>query len=204
MNQTLILASNSPRRKQLLAELGFQFYSIGADTDESMRVAEPALAYVQRVAQDKAQAIVNQLSTEQRASTVILAADTCVQVQQQILGKPKSFADFQVMMRRLSGRQHQVLSAVVAQRDEQQASVVVSSLVDFKALTEAEITWYWQTGEPQDKAGGYGIQGLAARFVRSIKGSYTSIVGLPLVETAELLAQFELAPTLDTVKPATE
>ena len=196
MNVPLILASKSPRRQQLLAELGFQFQSMNAECDESIYPEEPALSYVQRVAYEKAAVVKHRLTNDDQQRQVILAADTCVVIDQQILGKPANYAEFRQMLKQLSGRTHQVYTAIIGMQAEHNITQVVSSEVTFKLLSTTDIDWYWQTGEPQDKAGGYGIQGLAGRFVQHINGSYSAIVGLPLVETTELLAQFAVVPLL--------
>jgi septum formation protein len=194
MNKTLILASKSPRRQQMLAQLGYEFSIINADIDESSFEGELPIDYVQRVALAKAKRIAIRLSDAM--NFVILASDTSVVVEKQILTKPENKAHFVEMMQLLSNKTHQVLTAIVGLSAEKEIIEVVTSEVQFTTLTPSIIEAYWQTGEPVDKAGGYGIQGLAGNFVKRINGSYSSIVGLPLVETAELLAKFSLAPTV--------
>ncbi len=188
----LILASQSPRRKELLTQLGYKFSCQSADVDESILANESPQAYVQRVATAKAQAIFTQLAPVQQANSVVLAADTSVIVEQSILGKPQHFQDFETMFAALSNREHTVLTAISAQNYHQLTTKLISTKVFFKRLTTAEIQAYWQTGEPQDKAGGYGIQGLGGQFITRIEGSYSAVVGLPLYETVELLTQFGL------------
>lgn len=186
----LYLASASPRRRELLTQLGMTFSMVRADIDESAMAGEAPAALVERLAQQKAQAGFAALSAAQQADGIVLGADTIVVVDQQILGKPKDEADFSLMMQALSGRGHQVLTAIAFCHGNQLCSAVVSSDVRFKALTTEEIAWYWQSGEPQDKAGGYGIQGLGGRFISHLNGSFYAVMGLPLFETAELYQQF--------------
>jgi nucleoside triphosphate pyrophosphatase len=188
MNLSLVLASKSPRRKQLLKQLGYQFSCQNADVDESILANECAKNYVLRVAIAKAQAI-SELTAK---NCLVLGADTCVVVDEKILAKPVDLADSQRILNLLSDRQHQVLTAVALVHNEIVTSVVVTTEVFFKVLTSAEILKYWQSGEPQDKAGSYGIQGFAGQFVTHIHGSYSAVVGLPLYETEQLLADFTL------------
>lgn len=188
MNHLLILASKSPRRQQLLTQLGYEFNTESADIDESVLNGEAPAAYVERLAVEKARVIATQ-----NKSAHVLGSDTSVIVDGQILGKPADYADFRRMMKSLSDKAHQVLTgiALVTHRNGKVEvdSCVVSTDVHFKAITENEIRNYWVSGEPEDKAGGYGIQGLGAQFVEKIHGCYFSVVGLPLFETAKLLAQ---------------
>ncbi len=188
MSQPFIyLASGSPRRRELLAQLGISFEVIVTDIDESCRPAEPADAYVRRMASDKAQAALSRTSARRAA---VLGADTSVVVDQQILGKPVDRDAGATMLRCLSGCRHEVLTAV-ALRDETREAVAVSrTVVTFRSLSDAEIDRYWATGEPRDKAGGYAIQGLGAVFIETIEGSYSGVMGLPLFETARLLNGF--------------
>lgn len=180
------LASASPRRKALLTQIGVPCAQVASNIDEQVLPDEAAEDYVQRIAAAKA------LATRARVAdnTVVLAADTAVVIDGQILGKPVDQADAARMLKLLSGREHQVMTAVSVLRGAEQRAVLVSSSVFFRPLTTAEITAYWQTGEPADKAGGYAIQGLGAVFVASLQGSYSGVVGLPLRETADLLASF--------------
>lgn len=188
----VILASKSPRRKELLAQLGFEFLAVSADIDESIQVGETPLHYVERLAIEKAQAIAN-LSNYQQAS--VIGSDTAVVINNEILGKPANQQASAEMLAKLSNTRHQVYTSIAVVTGEHVLSKVVVTHVDFKALSNEEINAYWQTGEPQDKAGSYGIQGLGGQFVKSIDGSYSSVVGLPLVETAELLTQCGVKPT---------
>lgn len=187
----LFLASASPRRRELLAQIGVPCVRQIASIDETPLPAEPAAAYVERLARGKARAGLAALAG--RADAVVLGADTAVVLDGGILGKPADFAEARAMLRALSGRSHQVLTAVALASPAREAARVVASEVSFRALGEAEIAAYWASGEPRDKAGGYGIQGLAAVFVRRIEGSYSAVVGLPLCETAELLGEFGIA-----------
>lgn len=197
----LILASQSPRRKALLAQLGYQFTTQAPDIDESIRSDESAGNYVLRLAQEKAQAIFSTLPALQQTQCVVIGSDTCVVIEGDILGKPVNEAECITTLMRLENKQHQVLTAIAAINQIQAGEIeVVSELVEtqvyFKALTIDEIKRYWQTGEPCDKAGSYAIQGIGGQFVTTIKGSYSAVVGLPLYETAQLLAKVGLPTSL--------
>ena len=187
--EPLVLASQSPRRRELLQQIGVVFDCVSADIDESRFVEEAPSAYVRRLALEKARAVA--LEYPQRW---VLGSDTAVVCDQRILGKPTDRADAIAMLQLLSGRSHQVLTAVALYRNEkpggeQQHILLVSTDVMFRSLSVEECERYWATGEPQDKAGSYGIQGLGAVFVERIEGSYSAVVGLPLQQTAELLVQ---------------
>ncbi|MBM7061558.1 septum formation inhibitor Maf [Pseudomonas sp. UL073] len=184
---TLYLASGSPRRRELLAQIGVPFRPLSLDIDERALPAEAPHAYVERLALAKAAAGWAQLGD---ADAVVLGADTAVVLDGRILGKPLDRADALATLAALSGREHEVLTAVALVGAQHRAARVVGSRVIFRALSSAEIAAYWDTGEPADKAGSYGIQGLAAIFVSALNGSYSAVVGLPLCETAELLAAF--------------
>lgn len=187
----LYLASSSPRRRELLTQIGLPFHIVPASIDETPEAGESAVAYVERLARGKALAGLHFLA--QRADVCVLGADTAVVLDGRILGKPVDRADALAMLQALSGREHEVLTAVaVANRDRCEARVV-SSRVAFRTVSMEEAERYWETGEPQDKAGGYAIQGLAAVFVSRVEGSYSAVVGLPLCETAALLADFSIA-----------
>ncbi|WP_088329517.1 Maf family protein [Lacimicrobium sp. SS2-24] len=181
----LILASGSPRRAELLKQLQVEFRQLPLDVDESQLKQEDPVDYVVRLARKKAQA------GRQQAGHVdpVLGADTVVVCQGQMMGKPANKTEFTQMFRLLSGATHQVMTAVALHTDTGLQHRLVITQVSFKVLSNEEIDWYWQTGEPKDKAGGYGIQGLAGRFVTHIKGSYSAVVGLPLYETCELLKE---------------
>lgn len=187
MYPTIALASASPRRRELLTQLGVEFELVAADIDETPYINEVAVDYVQRLALTKAQAGLARLGV----NLPTLGADTIVVAQQQILGKPKDLADFQRMMVMLSANVHQVMTAVALVDHQRSLSTLVQTEVQFRAISPAEVLSYWHSGEPQDKAGGYGIQGLAARFVERINGSYTAVVGLPLCQTELLLQRWQ-------------
>ena len=189
----LYLASGSPRRRELLSQIGVPFTPVAASIDETPLDAEPADAYVERLAREKAAAGLAVL----RASGVeghlaVLGADTAVVLDGQILGKPQGQADALAMLAALSGREHDVLTAVAVTDGERCLSVNVASRVSLRPISPEQALGYWASGEPQDKAGSYAIQGLAAIFVKALQGSYSAVVGLPLSETAELLEQFAI------------
>ncbi|MBV8046007.1 MAG: septum formation inhibitor Maf [Paludibacterium sp.] len=189
-NDTLYLASGSPRRRELLTQLGLHFERIHADIDESVLPGEAARAYAERLARAKADAgwaVVERSGLPQRA---LLAADTTVVQDGEIFGKPADAADARRMLLAFSGRTHQVITAVAVRRGDQVALTTSVTDVTFRALGEDDIQRYLDSGEAADKAGAYGIQGLAAVFVEHIAGSFTGVVGLPLFETAALLSQF--------------
>ena len=178
----LVLASGSPRRKSLLSDVDVDFIVVPADVDESSLVGEDAKTYVARVATLKAQTV-----RESYPNAVVLAADTTVDRDGEILAKPVDAADAASMLRSLSGREHFTHTAVCVAHGDLVDTVVVSTAVTFRCLGTEEIDWYVRTGEPLDKAGAYGIQGRAAAFVSSISGSVSNVVGLPLAETIGLL-----------------
>ncbi|ASJ37564.1 Maf family protein [Vibrio vulnificus] len=182
----LVLASGSPRRKELLAQLGYTFDVVLPDIEECKAEQETTAEYVLRLSQQKAQAGLALVSE----SSIVVGSDTVVVCDGQVLEKPHHFADAQRMLTQLSDRRHQVMTAVTVVSAEKQHSVVVTTEVWFKKLTQEEIEQYWQSGEPCDKAGSYGIQGLGGRFVTRIEGSYSAVVGLPLYETDQLLHEF--------------
>ena len=185
----LILASASPRRAALLCEAGYVFDVEPAHVDESALAGEEARAYVLRVAAVKARAI-----AARNLDDLVLAADTTVVVDGKMLGKPVDDDDAKAMLGRLSGRTHEVLTGVVITRAGRESSEVVSTRVRFRRLTAAEIDAYVASGEPHDKAGAYGVQGPAARFVESVEGSYSNVVGLPVGAVRGLLEAEGLAP----------
>ena len=196
----LILASQSPRRKMLLEQLGYQFSTLVADIDESVCDHESAKDYVLRLAQEKANVIFKSLTLEQQMQSLVLGADTCVVIDGTILGKPANEAECIETLQRLENNQHQVLTAIAVigyktQNAIDECSQLIETQVSFKALSVSEIKRYWQTGEPCDKAGSYAIQGIGGQFVTTINGSYSAVVGLPLYETAQLLAKSGL-PTV--------
>ncbi|XLX41277.1 Maf family protein [Ectopseudomonas mendocina] len=187
----LFLASASPRRRELLAQIAVPCVTLIASIDENPLPAEPAAAYVERLAREKARAGLQLLG--ERTDAVVLGADTAVVLDGRILGKPADLNESRAMLQALSGRSHQVLTAVALASAERESARVVSSEVSFRPISEAEIEAYWASGEPCDKAGSYGIQGLAAVFVSQLQGSYSAVVGLPLCETAGLLGEFGIA-----------
>lgn len=188
----LILASTSPRRKELLQQIGALFIQQSVDINEDVMANENPEQYVLRLAQEKAAAGFEQLSQQQQIDSVILAADTMVVCDGQILAKPESISHSKEILGLLSGREHRVMTAIAVFSRDTSEQQVVTTKVRFRKLSNDEIEAYWHTGEPQDKAGSYGIQGLAAIFVESIEGSYSNVVGLPLCETAELLKHFDI------------
>ncbi len=199
MNKKLILASQSPRRQALLKQLGYQFEIIVADIDESIKHDELPDDYVLRLAKEKAQR--GFALSSDKANSLVLGSDTCVVSQGQILGKPESEADSIKMLSLLSGNQHQVITAiaVVGEGSEQTLTRLVTTEVLFKTLSLTEMQQYWLTGEPQDKAGSYAIQGIAGQFIKSIQGSYSSVVGLPLYECAQLLTEAGLSASMQAI-----
>ncbi len=179
----ICLASASPRRLDLLASLGVECDVMPADIDESIMAGEAADRYVHRMAAEKAAAVQTRLDD----ARVVLAADTTVVVDGNILSKPADKDDAARMLRMLSGRSHEVLSAVAVIDGDQHLTDASRTVVDFRVLSDSEIEDYWATGEPADKAGAYGIQGLGGAFVQQLHGSYSGVVGLPLFETARLM-----------------
>ena len=178
----LILASASPRRAELLASAGFEFDVVPADVDETRLPNEAPAEYALRVAREKAQAAVAQCN-----GRPILAADTVVVAGGQVLGKPADATDARKMLRLLSGSVHEVLTAVVFQAAGREAVEVVSTRVRFITLSDADIDWYVETGEPHGKAGAYAIQGRASRYVDWIEGSWSNVVGLPVAAVHRIL-----------------
>ncbi|WP_299126772.1 nucleoside triphosphate pyrophosphatase [uncultured Vibrio sp.] len=208
----LVLASGSPRRKELLSQLGYEFSVLVTDVEECKHAQETAEEYVKRLSLDKALAALSLLATNPSekqhvasgsdtvvvssdaisldSETVVLGSDTVVVSQGQVLEKPADFSDSKRMLTQLANERHQVMTAVSVVSEEKQKTEIVITDVWFKPLSEKEIEQYWQTGEPCDKAGSYGIQGLGGRFVTRIEGSYYAVVGLPLFETDQLLQEF--------------
>jgi septum formation protein len=183
----LILASASPRRRELLTQAGFEFQVHPAHIPEDPRPGEEPVAYVTRLAREKAQTAFARLAEESPSGLVVLGADTTVTVDGEILGKPEDAADAARMLRMLSGRSHLVVTgvAVVTAQSTEVASEVTA--VRFLTLSEAEIEAYVASGEPMDKAGAYGIQGRAARWIPRIEGCYFNVVGLPLALVSTML-----------------
>ena len=181
---TLVLASGSPRRAALLRQLGLAFEVVSTDIDERPAARETARRYVRRMSLEKLAAARTALGA---SVDVVLSADTEVVVDGRIMGKPRDQADCVAMLRTLSGRSHQVLTGVSVASSVGVDNFVVETIVTFRRLTIGECKEYWATGEPRDKAGGYGIQGVGAIFVKKIEGSYSNVVGLPLMEVARIL-----------------
>lgn len=184
----LCLASASPRRLALLEQLGLVCQQYSVDLDESIALGESATDYVLRLAEEKARAG----QSRSGSKLPVLGSDTSVVFQGQILGKPKNEAHAVEMLMQLSGQTHQVMTGVAVCQGDRLQSVLSITEVMFRPLTRQECHAYWVTGEPEDKAGGYAIQGMAAIFVESVSGSYSNVVGLPLFETAELLKQYDI------------
>ena len=184
----LYLASGSPRRRELLTQIGVPFTAISAQIDETPLNQESPSAYVERLARGKAEAGRGSVVSED--PFCVLGADTAVVLDGKILGKPVDEADACAMLKMLSGHEHQVLTAIAVLDGERCESRVVTSRVRFRDISREEAVAYWASGEPRDKAGGYGIQGLGSVFVAGLNGSYSAVVGLPLCETAELLGHF--------------
>jgi septum formation protein len=183
MSVQIILASASPRRQELLDQIKVAYNVYPVDLDETPLPDEAPLAYVRRLAAEKSAACKAQLNTD----IPVLAADTAVILGRVIMGKPKNQADALAMLAQLSGKTHQVYSAISLRGREHGQAVSITE-VTFRRLSEREMQDYWHSGEPLDKAGSYAIQGRGGVFVESIKGSFSGVVGLPLFETAELLA----------------
>jgi septum formation protein len=190
----LILASASPRRVDLLGEAGYVFDVEPAHVDESESAGEPPRSYVLRVAALKARAI-----AAKHPADLVLAADTTVVVGGAMLAKPADDDDARRMLGLLSGRTHEVLTGVVLVCAGRESSAVVETRVRFRTVTPAEIDWYVASGEPHDKAGAYGVQGLASRFVEAVDGSYSNVVGLP-VEAVRALLEAEGVPPHDAAR----
>lgn len=188
----LYLASASPRRRELLKQIGVNYELIaGLDVDESLRTTETAEQYVVRLAHEKARAGYCKISnSDDEQSTLeipVLGADTCISLDGEILGKPTSREKGISMLQSLSARAHKVLTAICLFDGELEQQYLSVSIVEFKTLQLDEIVSYWESGEPVDKAGAYAIQGIAAKFISSLQGSYSGVVGLPLYELSEML-----------------
>lgn len=187
----IYLASRSPRRVELLKQIGILCVTLPADIDETQNLNESPIDYVMRLARQKAEACVQALNSEQRLSP-ILAADTTVVLDEQVLGKPEDDNDARIILARLSGRVHQVHTAVALAFNNQIGVVLSTTVVEMMDLSVAQIEAYIASGDHRDKAGSYGIQGAAGAWIKRIEGSYTGVMGLPLYETAALLRQCDL------------
>ena len=184
---TLYLASASPRRRELLDQIGVRYEARPVQVDESRQPREAPRDYVTRLARAKAETAWALFGPA--AARAVLAADTAVVLADSILGKPRDRGEALAMLEKLSGRTHEVLTAVALRTARGLESRVSTSRVKLRALRPQEIEQYWDTGESQDKAGAYAVQGRAAVFIESLEGSYSGVMGLPLFETAELLAR---------------
>ena len=184
----IILASKSPRRKELLSLLDLDFQIITADIDETMNPALPVSDEVARLSYDKAAAIKSQVNDD----AVIISADTVVELDGVVMGKPKDKADAFNMLQSLSGNTHNVLSGVTVMQGDKAVSKTVITEVHFRTLTDREINDYIDTNEPMDKAGAYGIQGRGSKFVSGIVGDYFNVVGLPVCELSLILKKFNV------------
>ena len=195
LDRSIYLASRSPRRRELLAQIGVRFHLLlfrdkpetDSELDEVPLAGETPAAYVERVARAKAMAGWNRLEQRNLPRAAVLAADTTVAIGERILGKPADRRDAAAMLGALSGGRHQVLTAVAVKHESQFECVLSASEVEFRPLAADEIRQYVATGECDDKAGGYAIQGRAAQFVVELRGSFSGVMGLPLYETAQLL-----------------
>ncbi|MGH8231288.1 MAG: Maf family protein [Steroidobacteraceae bacterium] len=189
----VILASASPRRTELLHQIGVAHRVVPAQVDERRAAGESVEAYVRRLATSKVLEVQTALMAVTGADAsvgyAVLGADTAVVIDDMLLGKPRDRDDALAMLGRLSGRTHQVLTAVALAATQGVQCVLSRSEVRFRQLSERERAAYWDSGEPRDKAGAYAIQGLGAQFVEELRGSYSGVVGLPLFETARLLSE---------------
>lgn len=192
--QHLVLASASPRRRELLTQIGVQFTIIVHDIDETLLPGEAPADYVCRLARAKAAVVARE--QQKAAGRPVLGADTIVVIDGQVLGKPADAVDACRMLTLLSGRQHQVMSAVCVTQGNRSGLRLSTTTVRFRNLSQQDIEAYWQSGEPQGKAGAYAVQGLGALFIEHLQGSYSGVVGLPLFETAELLKEFSVMTAL--------
>ena len=183
----LILASASPRREKLLRQLGVNFVSEPQDIIEEKRIDESPEKFVKRMAEEKASSA---FGKRKENDIVVVASDTIVVCDKRVLGKPKDKSDGIKMLLTLSNKTHRVLSAVTVANTLRYKSTVSETSVSFREISEIEAECYWDSGEPEGKAGGYAIQGCGAVFVQSINGSYSGVMGLPLFQTAQLLSEF--------------
>jgi len=196
MTPEVYLASSSPRRRELLTQLGVCFDVLHPNVDERALAGESAEQFVTRLALEKARAGWELIQQQGKLPRPVIGADTCIVLADELIGKPNDKPHYEQVMNKLSGATHQVYSAVAIagstarMRNLEEKYRLSRSSVEFRDISEQEREIYWQSGEPADKAGGYAIQGLAAAFVKNIHGSYSGIVGLPLYETAELLQAF--------------
>lgn len=193
MTLRIYLASRSPRRGELLRQLGVDFVVLPSDVDESVHPNEAPEHYVLRLAREKAAACMKRIINDGLEAMPILAADTTVCADGEILGKPENDEDAKAMLRRMANRWHTVHTGIALAWGDRIEVALSSTQVEMAPLSEDEIAAYVASGEPHDKAGGYGIQGLAGAFIRRIEGSFTGVMGLPVHETAQLLKQAGLS-----------
>jgi len=196
-NSLIYLVSQSPRRRELLLQIGVEHEVLSADIDETPQVGEAAELYVTRMALEKARTGRTRLAVIDKP---LLGADTSVMVDGVILGKPRDEVDAREMLLALAGRTHQVISAVALVDGRAEESRLSVSHVTFRDISDEEARAYWCSGEPADKAGGYGIQGLGALFIERLEGSYSGVMGLPLFETAALMRDFGIQLPIFSVK----
>ena len=191
----LILASASPRRRELLDQIGVKHDVYPVDIDETMRSDEGIIEFVRRLAMEKARAAYQRLS-ESNLGITCLGADTVVEIEGEALGKPENSTQAAQILARLSGKKHKVHTAIALKNDRCELADISTSTVEFAALTPQQIETYITTGEPMDKAGAYAIQGIAGQFVTRLDGSYSGVMGLPLYETAKLLSDCDVSPVI--------
>ena len=184
----IVLASKSPRRKELLSLLDLDFEIITADIDETMDSSLPVSDEVARLSFEKAQAVADKVASD----SVIISADTIVELDGKVMGKPKDETDAFNMLKSLSGRSHNVLTGVTVLQDDKHITKTITTAVNFRNLSDNEINTYIDTNEPMDKAGAYGIQGRASKFVTGIVGDYFNVVGLPVCELSLMLKEFNI------------
>lgn len=187
--QTVVLASASPRRRELLSQLGIRFEALPVDLEEDCTDQRDPADCVRKLALEKARA-----ALIQRPDSVVIGSDTLVVLDDEIFGKPRSREQGMWMLESLSGRAHDVVTGVAIVSQDRQEKIVQRSIVTFAELQPELVRAYWETGEPRDKAGAYAIQGLGAVFIRHLQGSYSGVMGLPLYETALLLSRFGVYP----------
>lgn len=188
----ICLASSSPRRQTLLKQLGIQFDVMVPDVNEAHITGESPEEYVIRLSRMKAQDVFRRRQQQGLEQIPVLGADTAVILDGKILGKPKDGQNGKAMLKKLSGKAHEVMSAISLHYRRYQRSMLSVSKINFASLSDEDIVTYWETGEPADKAGAYAIQGHAAAFIKSIEGSYSGVVGLPLYELDQMLKEMEL------------
>ncbi len=186
----LYLASKSPRRQQLLKQVGVTFYKLCLDYQEKVVPGDSAEATVCRLAEEKAEA--GWKHKHRQLNLPVLGADTLVKHSGRMLGKPENLSQAKEILRLLSGSKHEVVSAICMIQDDKKVSMLSSSTVFFREISGLEIEHYWASGEPADKAGAYAIQGIGAVFIKRIEGSYSGVMGLPIYETGQLLKKFNI------------